>query len=84
MNYSDQFRDTPENREHMKAVAEACAWAQGVVYIVVKAKSSGQLGVEPKRRFDPERDDILFEVSGGGRRAAEERWRKLREMEDSL
>jgi hypothetical protein len=67
----------------MKAAAETYAWALGVVYIVVKTKSSGQLGVDPKTMFDPEREDILFEVSGGGRRAADERWRKLRELEDS-
>jgi hypothetical protein len=86
MAYGDQFKDMPENRERMQQAAEAYAWAQGVVYVVVRSKADGKLGVEPKTMFDPERDEVIFEVSGGGRKAADERWeekwRQLRELGD--
>ena len=83
MAYGDEFKDTPENREHMKRAAESYADMQGIVYIVVLDKSSRQLAVEPKSMFDPAREEILFEHSGGGRKAADERWEEiLRKMEE--
>jgi hypothetical protein len=83
MAYGDQYKDTPENRERMKGNAETCAWAQGITYVVSRHKTSGQLGMMPKSQFDPAKVEIIFECSGGGRRAAEERWQEIfRKMED--
>src|SRR4051794_13073802 len=73
MSYGEQLKDTPENRERMKSAAETYAWAQGIVYIV-RSKSTGQFAIQPKSMFDPEADELLFEYSGGGRKAADERW----------
>jgi hypothetical protein len=86
MNDSDQYKDTPENREQMRIAAETMALAQGIVYIVVRSKSTGQLAMEPKSFFNAEKYEILYEYSGGGRKAAEKRWeehwRKLRQQGD--
>jgi hypothetical protein len=87
MAYSDQFKDTPEHREQMKRAAETYADMQGVNYIVTRAKSDGKLATLPKSMFDPEREEIVFECSGGGQKAADERWeginRRLHEQPDS-
>ncbi len=87
MAYGDQFRDTPENRKQMKLAAESYADMQGVMYIVTRDKSGGKLAALPKSMFDPEREEIIFECSGGGQRAADDRWeeisRRLREQADS-
>jgi hypothetical protein len=86
MAYGDQFKDTPKNREQMKRAAETYADMQGVIYIVTRDKSDGKLAALPKSMFDPEKDEIIFECSGGGRKAADERWkeiyRQLREHAD--
>jgi hypothetical protein len=75
--YDDQFKDTPANREQMKRAAEVYADVKGVVYVVIRDKGSGQLGVQPKSSFDPTTDEIVFECDGGGERAADERWQKI-------
>ncbi len=84
MGYGDQWKDTPENRERMRHDAETLALAQGIIYCVIRDKSSGGLGMQPKSMFDPEREELLFECFGGGQKAAdarwEEKWRQLREQ----
>jgi hypothetical protein len=84
MAYGDQFEDTPDNREQMKRAAASYADMQGVIYIVTRDKSDGRLAALPKSMFDPEREEIIFECSGGGQKAADERWeeisRRLREQ----
>jgi hypothetical protein len=77
MAYGDQFKDTPENRQNMQRAAEHYADMKGVVYVVTRDKSSGNLGALPKSMFDPEREVVIFECSGGGERAADERWEAI-------
>jgi hypothetical protein len=77
MAYGDQFKDTPENREQMKVAAQAYADMKGINYIVIRHKASGSLGAIPKSSFDPAREEILAEVSGGGQIAAEARWNTI-------
>jgi hypothetical protein len=77
MAYGDQFKDTPENREQMKQAAETYADMKGVHYIVTRDKSDGKLAALPKSMFDPEREEIIFECSGGGQKAADERWEEI-------
>lgn len=83
----DPFEDTPENRERLQRAAETYADMQGTIYTLIRSKKSGKLGVQPKSVFDPAKDEILFECSGGGRRAADARWeeieRRLREADKS-
>jgi hypothetical protein len=79
MSYSDPFKDTPENRKTMQESAKTLADMKGIVYIVERDRASGLLGVIPKCMFNPDRKEIIFEISGEGQKAADARFEKMME-----
>jgi len=59
-----------------EGAAETYAWAQVIIYTVVRSKSTGRLGFNrsPCSTSRPTRP--FFDTSGGGPKAADEQWEK--------